>query len=456
MYQRFFDEGLAQASFFLACPRAREAIIIDPRRDVDVYVELARTHGYRIVHTIETHIHADFACGSRELLAVGARPLAGPGSNLRYTHHEVQDGERVRVGDLSIQFMHTPGHTPEHISILTNQPDQPTRIFTGDTLFAGAVGRPDLLGEEQTRQLAGQLYDSLFGKLLLMDDRIEVHPGHGAGSLCGAGISNAPHSTIGQEKLTNRLLQHKTREAFVEAVLADLPETPAYFARMKKLNQEGPPLLGLVNGYRGPAAISASATTAAIKNGAILLDMRSAAAFAERHPLGALNLTYGTKLGYWAGFVLPGDARVVLLAAEERQAADAARQLMRIGVSRIDGYLAGGMNAWDAAALPTGSFNTMKAESLHTALASDRSPLVIDVRTAKEWKAGHIEGATHIPLGELATRASEIPRDRQVATMCEAGYRSALAASILARAGVDHLTNVTDGMSAWRQLAPTP
>src|SRR5688572_21267555 len=198
MYHRFFDDGLAQASFFLACPRAKEAIVIDPRRDVDIYVELARAHGFRIVHTIETHVHADFACGSRELLAVGARPLAGPGASLRYTHHEVQDGERVRVGDLSIQFMHTPGHTPEHISILTNQPDQPTRIFTGDTLFAGAVGRPDLLGEEQTRRLAGQLYDSLFGKLLLMDDRIEVHPGHGAGSLCGAGITNATHSTIGQ------------------------------------------------------------------------------------------------------------------------------------------------------------------------------------------------------------------------------------------------------------------
>ena len=453
MFQRFFDEGLAQASFLLACPVAREAVIIDPRRDVDAYVEVARAHGFRIVHSIETHIHADFACGSRELLAVGARTLAGPGSNLRYTHHEVQDGERVRVGDLSMQFMHTPGHTPEHISILASQPDQPTRIFSGDTLFAGAVGRPDLLGEDMTRKLAGQLYDSLFKKLLTLDDRIEVHPGHGAGSLCGAGITNAPFTTIGQERRFNKMLQYHDRDEFVAAVLADLPETPPYFPRMKQLNQEGPPLLGLVNGYRGPAAISASATVAAIKSGALLIDLRPTPSFADRHPLGALNLQYGSKVGYWAGFVLPSDARVVLLAADERQAQDAARQLIRVGVSRIDGYLAGGMHAWEAASLPTATLGMTTAQQLHASVDRHTSPLIVDVRTTREWDAGHIAGAVHIPLGELTTRATEIPRTRPVATICEAGYRSALAASVLARAGIDDVATVMGGMAAWRQLA---
>ncbi len=452
MFQRFFDEGLAQASFLIACPRVCEAVIIDPRRDVDVYVEAARAMGLRIVYSFETHIHADFACGSRELLAVGARPLAGPGSNLRYSHHEVQDGERVRVGDLSIQFMHTPGHTPEHISVLTSQPDQPVRIYTGDTLFAGAVGRPDLLGEELTRKLAGQLYDSLFKKLLVLDDRIEVHPGHGAGSLCGAGISHEPHTTIGQERRFNRMLQHTDRDDFVAAVLADLPETPPYFTRMKRLNQEGPPLLGLVNGYRGPSAIGASSAAAAVRSGAILIDLRGASVFAERHPLGALNLAYGAKVGSWAGWVLPADARVVLLSADERQAADAARQLIRVGVSRIDGYINGGMKAWEAAGLPTASFATLTAQELQAAAARDDAPLVVDVRTAREWNAGHLEGAMHIPLGELAKRASEIPRDRNVATMCEGGYRAALAASLLARAGLDRVTSITGGMSAWRQM----
>jgi hydroxyacylglutathione hydrolase len=455
MFQRFFDDGLAQTSFLLACPRTHDAIIIDPRRDVDVYVEAARAGGLRIQHAIETHIHADFACGSRELLAVGAHVLCGPGSDLRYPHHEVHDGERLRVGDISIQFMHTPGHTPEHISILTNQPDEPTRIFTGDTLFAGAVGRPDLLGEEQTRALAGSLYDSLFDKLLKLDDGIEVHPGHGAGSLCGAGISSQPHSTIGHERRFNPMLQHSDRDRFIAAVLADLPETPPYFARMKKLNHEGPPLMGLVNGYRGPAAISASATTAAIKAGALLIDMRSAAAFAQRHPIGALNLTYGPKLGYWAGFVLPADPRVVLLAAEERQATDAARQLMRIGVSRIDGYLTGGMHGWEAASLPVASYDVMSVHDLHATMQSGTAPLVVDVRSSREWNAGHIDGAVHIPLGDLQARSSELPRDRPVATICEGGYRSALAASVLARSGVDRIINVTGGMSAWRQLETT-
>ena len=452
MFQRFFDEGLAQASYLIACPRVREAVIIDPRRDVDVYVEAARAMNLRIVYSFETHIHADFVCGSRELLALGARTLGGPGSNLRYSHHEVQDGERVRVGDLSIQFMHTPGHTPEHISVLTSQPDQPVRIFSGDTLFVGAVGRPDLLGEDLTRKLAGQLYDSLFTKLLVLDDRIEVHPGHGSGSLCGAGIGNEPHTTIGQERRFNKMLQHPDRDAFVAAVLADLPDTPPYFPRMKKVNQEGPPLLGLVNGYNGPPVMSAAAAAAAIRSGAMLIDLRGASAFAERHPIGALNLAYGTKVGYWAGWVLPADARIVLLAADDRQAADAARQLIRVGVSRIDGFIAGGIRAWEAAGLATASYETMSAEQLRAAEARGEAPVVIDVRTAREWDAGHVEGALHIPLAELAKRTAEIPRDRKVATMCEAGYRSALAASLLARAGVDRLTNITGGMSSWRQL----
>ena len=456
MFHRFFDEGLAQSSFFLACPRTREAIIIDPRRDVDVYVEMARAQGLRIAYTFETHVHADFACGSRELATVGAKTIAGPGAHLRYTNHEATHGERLRVGDISIEFMHTPGHTPEHLSILVNQPDQPTRIFSGDTLFVGTVGRPDLLGDEQTRRLAGDLYDSLFKKLLVLDERIQVHPGHGSGSLCGASIGSEPFTTIGQEKRCNPMLQHRTKEAFVAAVLADLPDTPPYFARMKKLNQDGLPLLGLADGYRGPVPLSAATTAAAIRGGAILIDLRPAAAFAASHPLGALNLAIGPKVGYWAGYVLPPDAKIVLLGANHHEAAEAARQLMRIGVSRIDGALNGGFEAWRDAGLPTASLPLTNVQELASAIGSGRAPLIVDVRTSREWTSGHIDGALHIPLGDLARRASEIPRDRPVATICEGGYRSSLAASVLARCGLDSLVNITGGMSAWRALAPTP
>jgi len=454
MFQRFFDEGLAQSSFFLACPRAREAVIIDPRRDVDIYVETARANNVRIAYTFETHVHADFACGSRELAAVGAKTISGPGSNLRYAHHQAAHGERLRVGDLSIEFMHTPGHTPEHISILTSQPDQPVRLFTGDTLFVGAVGRPDLLGEEETQRLAEELYDSLYRKILVLDDRIQVHPGHGAGSLCGAGIGGEPFTTIGQEKRFNPMLRHASKEAFVAAVLADLPDTPPYFPRMKKLNQEGPPLLGLVNGYRGPAPISPGSAASAIRGGALLLDLRGASAFATGHPLGALNLTFGQKVGYWAGYVLPHDARVVLVAASQREATDAARQLLRIGVSRIDGYINGGWEAWRDAGLPTAACPLTNVQDLQGSIDSSHPPVIVDVRTAREWDSGHIDGAVHIPLGDLANRAAELPRDRTVATICEGGYRSSLAASVLARAGLDRVVSVGGGMAAWRALQP--
>jgi hydroxyacylglutathione hydrolase len=272
--------------------------------------------------------------------------------------------------------------------------------------------------------------------------------------LCGAGIGNEAFTTIGQEKRFNPMLQHKTKEAFVAAVLADLPDTPPYFPRMKKLNQEGPPLLGLVNGYRGPAPLSPAASAAAVRNGAVLIDLRQAADFAKSYPLGALNLAIGTKVGYWAGYVLPGDARVVLLGANHHEATEAARQLMRIGVSRIDGYVSGGFTAWRDAGLPTASFELSNVQELASAISGGSAPLLVDVRTNREFTAGHIDGALHIPLGDLARRATEIPRDRRVATICEAGYRSSLAASVLARAGLDSLVNVTGGMSAWRALAP--
>ena len=452
MFQRFFDDGLAQASFIIACPRTRAAVIIDPRRDVDVYVEAARANGLTIAYSIETHVHADFACGSNELAAVGAKTLCGPGSRLQYPNHEVAHGERLQVGDLALEFLHTPGHTPEHISILVHQPDAPVRLFTGDTLFVGAVGRPDLLGDELTRRLAGELYDSLFDKILRLDSSIEVHPGHGSGSLCGAGIGNDPFTTIGQERRFNPMLQHASKDAFVAAVLADLPDTPPYFPRMKKLNAAGAPVLGLVNGYEGPPAVPADAAAAAMREGAWLVDLRKAETFAGGHPTGALNLGYGPKVGYWGGYVLPTEARVFLIGASERETADAARQLLRIGISRIDGFVSGGYEAWRDAGLPTATITLTNVEALHGGLEGPDAPLVIDVRTPKEWTKDHIAGAMHIPLGELDRRAGDIPRDRTAATMCEAGYRSSLAASVLARAGVHRLINVTGGMSAWRNL----
>ena len=270
MFLRFFEEGLAQASYLVACERTREGIVVDPRRDVDVYVAAARQHGIEIVAAIETHIHADFVSGARELAASGARVFAGPGAALGFAAKEVRDGERVALGDLTLEFLHTPGHTPEHVCVLVSGGSDAARLLTGDTLFVGAVGRPDLLGPEQMRQLAGQLHDSLMTRIMALDDAVEVHPGHGAGSLCGAHIGDEPHSTIGRERLTNAMLRQSTREGFVSAVLADLPDTPPYFSRMKRINREGPTLLGLASHWQGVAAIDPGAAQGALEDGAIL------------------------------------------------------------------------------------------------------------------------------------------------------------------------------------------
>ena len=447
IFQRFFDEGLAQASFLVGCDRTKQAVVIDPRRDASVHEAAARQHGLKIVAAIETHVHADFVSGARELAETGARVYAGPGAGLEYDHHEVRDGETLSLGDLTLTFLHSPGHTPEHICILAESPGQPARLFTGDLLFVGGVGRPDLLGEEQTRQLADQLFDSL-QRLMALDDRIEVHPGHGAGSLCGAGIGKEPASTIAAERRQNAMLQYRDRTAFVAAVLADIPETPPYFARMKRVNAAGPPLLKDLPAVRLPS-IRPAAAAALSADGALILDLRTGAAFAAGHPYGALNLAYGSKVGYWAGWVVPPGDPLLLLVDEPAQAQEAAMQLLRVGLDRIEGTIAGGFEAWIGAGLPVAQVEQMSVEELRSAL-TEQDFRVVDVRTAQEWRSGHIDGSINIPVGEIPARVRELPDDAAIATICEGGYRSSLAASLLAHEGVSRLFNVVGGMAAYR------
>jgi hydroxyacylglutathione hydrolase len=454
MFRRFFDEGLAQSSYLLACDRTGQAVIIDPRRDVDEYVAEAAVRGLTITHAIETHTHADFVSGARELAALGAIVVSGPSAGLGYTTDRdltALHDRRISVGDLELIFLHTPGHTPEHISVLAQQPGEPDRLFTGDTLFVGAVGRPDLLGDSVMRGLARQLYDSLHTILALPDD-VEVHPGHGAGSLCGAGIGAEPHSTIGRERRSNPLLQHRSPETFVKAVLDDLPETPSYFARMKIINREGPPLLDLSRKVPPPPAVQARAAADALASGAWLLDLRPAAAFGAGHGEGALSMSFGPKIGYWAAWILPAGARIYLLVDEEHQAEEAKRQLLRVGCDAVEGYIAGGFEAWRDAGLPVRTLAQIPTAALH---GPGAALVVVDVRSRREWESGHVPGAVHIPLPELAARARELPRDRTVATICEGGFRSSLAASLLARQGVTDLANVAGGMSGWRTFEHT-
>jgi hydroxyacylglutathione hydrolase len=452
MFRRFYDEGLAQASYLVACARTGKGAIVDPRRDGDVYVTAARQLGVEIVAAIETHIHADFVSGARELAAIGAEIFAGPGSALAFAAHEVRHGERLSLGDLTLEFLHTPGHTPEHVCVLASQEGEPVRLFTGDTLFVGAVGRPDLLGPAQMQTLAGQLYDSLTATILSLDDSLEVHPGHGAGSLCGAHIGAEPASTIGRERATNPMLREMPRDTFVAAVLADLPETPPYFSRMKKINREGPTLLGLAHGWSGAGAIEPATAQQALEDGAILMDLRDAEAFAASHPAGALNIPFGPKIGYWAGWVIPAGARIVLLASDLSAAADAGRQLLRVGLDAVLGYVNGGAEAWQAAQLPVARITRLKARDFAERLRSGAALTIVDVRTDAEWRDGHVDGSVNVPLAHLVERIAEVPRDHAVATICESGNRSAIAASILARAGFGLAVDVGGGMAALRDV----
>jgi hydroxyacylglutathione hydrolase len=446
MFQRFYDEGLAQASFLVGCDRTRQAVVIDPRRDASIYVEAARQAGATIVAAIETHVHADFVSGARELAAIGAAVITGPGADLACDHREVHDGEVLVLGDATLTFLHTPGHTFEHVAVGADAPDQPPRLFTGDLLFVGGVGRPDLVGDAQTRELAGLLFDSL-QRVMRMDRRVEVHPGHGAGSLCGAGIGSEPSSTIGREADQNPMLRYSDRGEFIAAVMADVPERPPYFARMKRVNQQGPDVLGLVNGPRRLPAIRPAAAAALAADGAIVVDLRPADAFAKGHPDGAINLGYGSKVGYWGGWVLPADTPLLLAGGEAAQAQDAAVQLLRVDLDRVEGILDGGFEAWNAAGLPVAAIPQMPPDDLKSSGAALQ---ILDVRTPREWRAGHLPGSINIPVGELPSRIGELPVDVPIATICEGGYRSSLAASLLARDGVPQVVNVAGGMAAYR------
>ena len=451
MFERLSDEGLAQTSYLLACERTRAAIVIDPRRDIDAYTSIAARHGLTLAFAIETHVHADFVSGARELAAAGARVVAGHGAGLRFPHHEAMHGETLRAGDITIEILHTPGHTPEHISLLVRQPGEPVRVFTGDTLFVGAVGRPDLLGADQARGLAGQLYDSLFGRLLTLDDAVEVYPGHGAGSLCGAGIGTAPHSTIGQERRFNPLLQQPAKEPFVSAVLEDLPETPPYFLRMKQINRDGPTVRRFARGVPPPAALAAANAAALADDGALVIDLRSPQAFAAGHPSGAMNVGFGTRVGYGAGWIVPPATPLILLASDDAQAEEANRQLLRVGFDDVVGYVAGGFDAWQAAGGRVSRVELIDARELRDRLQHRERLTVIDVRSTPEWRGGHIDQAINIPIGELPKRAAGLRGADPVVTVCETGYRSSLASSLLVRAGV-HVVNVSDGTAAYKML----
>ena len=462
LLRRFYDDRLAQASFLVGCQATGEAVIIDPNRDIQQYLDAAREEKMRIVYVTETHIHADFLSGSRELAAVaGARLLlskeGGPDWQYAFAAAEgaqlIGEGSRFQVGNLAFEVWHTPGHTPEHLCFfVTDTPatDRPVGVFTGDFIFAGDVGRPDLL--ERAAKIAGTMETSaraLFHSLARfrkLPDYLQLWPGHGAGSACGKALGAMPQTTLGYERIANWAFAIDDEQSFVREVLAGQPEPPRYFAEMKRLNREGPAPLG---GFRAPPVIGTAAFAALIESGALIVDTRRAELFAAGHIPGTINVPLSKSFSTYAGSIIPFDRDCYLIADEALPgaAAQAARDLAMIGLDRAKGAIpSGALAAWAAAGHTLATVSRVDVREA-AARAARGEILLLDVRNRSEWNAGHPAGVPCIPLSELGVRVAEAPTGKPVGVICQGGTRSAIASSLLLAAGGREVIDVTGGIT---------
>ncbi len=449
-FKQFYLGCLAQASYLIGSDG--EAAVVDPRRDVEEYLAFADEHGLTIRYVIETHLHADFVSGHRELAErTGATIVFGKRAAAAFPHRAVVDGEEIALGRLTLRVLETPGHTPESVSILVFDADagpEPRLVFTGDTLFIGDVGRPDLVGAKgfSADLMAGLLYDSLHAKLLSLPDSVEVYPAHGAGSLCGRNISKETMSTIGEQRRSNYALQPMPRERFVSMMTADLPEAPRYFAQDVAMNREGAAPLAEVE---PPAALAPAATAEAVAGGAQLLDVRATTSFGTAHLPGSLNIGLDGQFASWCGTLLEPGRPLVLVTEDEEQARQAALRLARVGLDAVAGYLDGGIAAWDRDGRALEHVDQWPVGVLRDELESRRELQLIDVRRPGEFSAGHVPGAMPVPLDRLDAASAGLEPGRPTAVICAGGYRSSAAASLLARRGFKTLYNVVGGTSAW-------
>ncbi len=448
-FRQYYLGCLAHASYLIG--DGREAAVVDPRRDVDIYLEEARQQGLTIRHVIETHLHADFVSGHRELAErTGARVYFGANSGVKFEHVPVREGAEVKMGDVLLRFLETPGHTPESVSILVfdlAKSDAPEAVLTGDTLFIGDVGRPDLLGARMSAaELAGLLYDSLHSKLLGLPDHVKVFPAHGAGSLCGRNISSEKSSTIGRERRFNYALKPMGREEFVKMMTADLPEAPQYFGRDVEINRSGPAVLAHLP---DPIPLAPAEVTRELNQGGIVLDTRPPAQYGAGHIPGALNIGLGGQFASWAGTLIRLDTPVTLVAENEDEVREARVRLARVGMENVSGYLSGGILAWCEAGMALSKTEQIEVDELNARLNEPGPPHVLDVRRPAEWHAGHIAGARHIPLHVLRQQITALNPEEPVSVICQSGYRSSIAAGILEQNGFKSISNVIGGMSAW-------
>ncbi len=443
-FKQYSLDGLACQSYLLG--DNGEAVVIDPQRDVDIYLDTAREQNLHITHAVETHLHADHVSGNSELAhRTGARLHIHPLAHAKFEHAPLSDGDELRMGGVCIRALFTPGHTPEHVALLvtdTSRADEPWFILTGDSLFVGDVGRPDLLGVEASRRLANQLFDSLHGRLMQLPDGLEVYPGHGAGSLCGKAMSAKLSSTIGFERRFNYVLGISDRAQFVKAITSDLPVQPPNVAFIKQLNRKGVPVLG----KREAHALSAARVRRALRAGAVVVDMREPGTFGSAHIKGALNVVgssnqFATRLG----FLVEPSRAIIFVARNNDDCLDAMRAASRVGLDHVLGYITSGeAKKIKQAHMP--QLTVKRAAEAHR----KGEVLVLDVRERGEFATGHVPNALHIPLGHLPARLNELPREPRILVMCAGGVRSSSAASLLVREGFANVVNVSGGFDAWQ------
>ena len=446
--QQFFVKGLAHSSYLLG--GSKKCAIVDPRRDVDVYIEAAGDMGMKITHILETHLHADFVSGHMDLAQkTGATIVAPKSAKCKFKHKAVAEGERFNIENMQLKVLDTPGHTPEHITYVVtdrSRGSEPVCIFCGDVLFVGDVGRPDLF-PGKARQLASQLYDNLHQKLLKLPDFCEVFPAHGAGSLCGRAMGAKRTSTIGYERRYNAALQIMDKKKFIESLTTNMPAAPDHFSRCSAINGKGPALVGKLPRLRAmsPQIFARMAK----KPNTIVLDIRDYESFGGQHVPGAFHVDFGGNFATFAGWILPPDKDVLLVATIAQQAQDANVWLKRVGLDRAVGFLDGGMFAWSKEGLPTEHVYQIGAPELHDMINKQRGLALVDVRAIGEYQINHIKGAVNIPAPELRRRYKKLNKNKPVILICSTGHRSSLGASLLKQRGFSELYNVAGGMTGY-------
>jgi hydroxyacylglutathione hydrolase len=454
-FHQFQAKGLSHYSYAVGSKSDAEVAIIDPERDIQTYLNFAAENRVRIKYVIETHIHADYASGAHELAQKTDAELLLSAYDKEekyeyaFSHTEIKDGDRIEIGGTTLEVMHTPGHTPEHISILVydKEHDKPVYLLSGDFLFIGSVGRPDLLGDADKKPLAKQLYKSV-QKLKDLPGTVEVYPAHGAGSLCGAGMSNAVSSTIEDERKSNPYLQKMTEAEFVEKILGSTPPFPEYYLRMKEINSKGPEIL---DGLPKPQPMDATAFAEAIGKKSTILDVRHPLAFGGGHVEGAINIATLDQVSFWGPWVVPYNRPLYLVLENEDMLRETLQALVRVGLDDVRGYLKPNFNHWvnrgnDFADLPQVSVHT-----LNDLMEIGEKPIIVDVRSDSEWNEGHIAGAKHVYLGDVMKEVKKLAdKDAQIFCICGGGFRSSIAASVFLNNGYENVYNVFGGMTAWK------